>query len=154
MKIDITRTWTKAALLDHLGSLDANAALEFVRPPKAKTGSCWCGCGGTTKGGKFVPDHDSKFHSLAKQIARGLATVTQEDLEETLPCQEAIDDLRHHIAIERPLHAARVAAADKLKADKATAKAAVKTVTATLEDTTKTEETAEADIDSLLAGMV
>lgn len=28
-----------------------------------KTGTCVCGCNGTTKGGKFLPGHDARFVS-------------------------------------------------------------------------------------------
>lgn len=28
-----------------------------------KTGTCQCGCNGTTKGGKFLPGHDARFVS-------------------------------------------------------------------------------------------
>ena len=153
MKIDITRTWTKAALLDHLGSLDSGAALEFVRPPKAKTRECWCGCGGETKGGKFIPGHDSKFHSLAKQITRGLSTVTQDDIEETLPCQEAIDDLRHHIALELPLHQAREKAKAAIKATKAATKLA-KAETSEILESEVPGETSDSEVDDLLASMM
>lgn len=30
---------------------------------KPKTGTCQCGCKGTTKGGKFLPGHDARFVS-------------------------------------------------------------------------------------------
>lgn len=31
---------------------------------KPKTGTCVCGCAGTTKGGKFLPGHDARFVSV------------------------------------------------------------------------------------------
>lgn len=31
---------------------------------KPKTGTCVCGCNGTTKGGKFLPGHDARFVSV------------------------------------------------------------------------------------------
>src|SRR6185295_6510033 len=33
------------------------------REKVAKTGTCVCGCNGTTKGGKFLPGHDARFVS-------------------------------------------------------------------------------------------
>jgi hypothetical protein len=47
--------------------------VELIKVTKPKgEGLCWCGCGGMTKG-RFVPGHDSRFHALAKSVARGEA---------------------------------------------------------------------------------
>jgi len=73
MRIETNTVLTVAALRALLVGADDNAQVEFVRTvaPKPKTtGECWCGCGGATKS-KFVPGHDSKFHGLAKKVARG-----------------------------------------------------------------------------------
>jgi hypothetical protein len=80
MKIDTTQAWTAQALIEALQAIPADTVLGFVRPGKAQN-TCWCGCGGAT-GGKFVPGHDSKFHSLAKQVARGLAEMPTEFVNE------------------------------------------------------------------------
>jgi hypothetical protein len=76
MKIDTTQAWTAETLIQALQSIPADTVLGFVRPGKAQN-TCWCGCGGGTAN-KFVPGHDSKFHSLAKQVARGLAEMPTE----------------------------------------------------------------------------
>jgi hypothetical protein len=37
--------------------------------PKAKEPrNCLCGCGGQTKGGRFIPGHDARFHSRIKTL--------------------------------------------------------------------------------------
>jgi hypothetical protein len=37
---------------------------------KAKAGQdCGCGCGGTTKGGRFLPGHDARFHAAERAKA-------------------------------------------------------------------------------------
>lgn len=109
-------------------------------PTKAKGKTknfCWCGCGGLTNG-KFVPGHDARFHSLAKQVARGL--VDENDLP-PVPCQEAADDFQMWVDRERPIWAAKQAALAKEKAAKAAAKKKVETVVETDEE--ETEESAE-----------
>ena len=73
MRIETNKTWTAADLRAALVGVDDSVVLVFGKTLKSQTkGECWCGCGGET-GGKFVPGHDSKFHSLAKQVARGQA---------------------------------------------------------------------------------
>lgn len=32
--------------------------------------SCWCDCGNTTRGGKFLPGHDSKFVAWQVSLVR------------------------------------------------------------------------------------
>lgn len=39
------------------------ATQEDPKPARAKTGACQCGCGGATKGGRFLPGHDAKLKS-------------------------------------------------------------------------------------------
>ncbi len=80
----------------------------------AKTlNDCWCGCCGKTAN-RFVPGHDSKFHSQAKQVARG--TLDEETLP-ALPCDEAAAEFARHVALEAPKHAARLLEA-QAKADR------------------------------------
>lgn len=46
---------------------------------KPKTGTCVCGCEGTTKGGKFLPGHDARFVStLVKSTADAKFTAKSE----------------------------------------------------------------------------
>lgn len=42
---------------------EAKTEKAATRVAKAKTGTCVCGCDGTTKGGKFLPGHDARFVS-------------------------------------------------------------------------------------------
>lgn len=51
-----------------------------IKPPKVKAPKaikdptpCTCGCGGLTKGGRFLPGHDARFHARVKALeAQGL----------------------------------------------------------------------------------
>ena len=54
------------------------------RPPKAKKTrkpktpkACSCGCGGETRGGRFIPGHDSKLKSWMLAIERKACTLEQ-----------------------------------------------------------------------------
>ena len=47
----------------------AKAESKTKKEPKAKN-SCLCGCGGET-GGRFVPGHDARYYSWARQVAEG-----------------------------------------------------------------------------------
>ena len=68
---------------------------------------CMCGCGGQTKGGRFIPGHDARFHSRVRSLeAQG---VSHEEAEK--------------IASQGPLtgkYAAAATAAKKATAPKAT----------------------------------
>ena len=111
MKIDISRTFTVADLRTLLVAAEGTAQVEFTKTlKKDMTGTCWCGCGATTKS-RFAPGHDSKFHSLAKQVARGQSEMPTEFVHD-----DAKADFLSHVETERPLWAAKQAAA-KLIAD-------------------------------------
>ena len=117
MRIETNRAWTVAELLAFVGGADPAAVLVFGKTLKADVrGVCWCGCGGST-GGRFVPGHDSKFHSLAKQVARGLA-----EMPEFVSDEAEADFLKWHDA-EVPVFEAKEAAKSVLDAAKAKAKA-------------------------------
>lgn len=48
--------------------------------PKAKAPrDCQCGCGGQTKGGRFLPGHDAKLKSALQTEYRGATTKAQRD---------------------------------------------------------------------------
>jgi hypothetical protein len=111
MKIDISRSFSVADLRALLVDADGATQVEFTKTlKKDQTGVCWCGCGATTKS-RFAPGHDSKFHSLAKQVARGQAEMPTEFVHD-----DAKADFVGHVERERPLWAAKQAAA-KLVAD-------------------------------------
>ena len=38
---------------------------------------CSCGCGGLTKGGRFVPGHDAKLLAMRVRVERGICTLQQ-----------------------------------------------------------------------------
>ena len=41
-----------------------------TRAARAEPQKCGCGCGKMTKGGKFLPGHDSKLHSRLLKAAK------------------------------------------------------------------------------------
>ena len=117
MRIETNRAWTVAELLAVVGGADPATVLVFGKTLKADVrGVCWCGCGGST-GGRFVPGHDSKFHSLAKQVARGLA-----EMPEFVSDEAEADFMKWHDA-EVPVFEAKEAAKAVLDAAKAKVKA-------------------------------
>ena len=117
MRIETNRAWTVAELLAAISETAPETVLVFGKTLKADVrGVCWCGCGGAT-GGRFVPGHDSKFHSLAKQVARGLVV-----MPEFVSDEAEADFMKWHDA-EVPVHEARETAKAVTDAAKAKAKA-------------------------------
>ena len=117
MRIETNRAWTVGELLAVVGGADPETVLVFGKTLKSSVkGVCWCGCGGST-GGRFVPGHDSKFHSLAKQVARGLVV-----MPEFVSDEAESDFMKWHDA-EVPVFEAREAAKVVTDAAKAKAKA-------------------------------
>ena len=117
MRIETNKKWTVAALMAAIGETAPETVLVFGKTLKADVrGVCWCGCDGAT-GGRFVPGHDSKFHSLAKQVARGLVV-----MPEFVSDEAEADFMKWHDA-EVPVHAARMAAKAVTDAAKTKAKA-------------------------------
>ena len=117
MRIETNRAWTVGELLAVVGGADPETVLVFGKTLKSSVkGVCWCGCGGAT-GGRFVPGHDSKFHSLAKQVARGLVV-----MPEFVSDEAESDFMKWHDA-EVPVFEAREAAKVVTDAAKAKAKA-------------------------------
>ena len=56
-----------------LKSVLARAAMLASKPRKGKKGNpktCICGCGDQTKGGDWMPGHDSKFTSIVIRLMR------------------------------------------------------------------------------------
>lgn len=47
-----------------------------VRKPKPAK-ECECGCGGQTKGGRFIPGHDARLHGWALRVERNVCTLEQ-----------------------------------------------------------------------------
>ena len=103
MKIATTKT-TVRDLLALLADADPTEEISFTRATKKAPVACWCGCGGTTKS-RFVPGHDSRFHGLAKRVARGEAD--HDEAIQSLAHDEAIAEFDRHVADEKPLHALR-----------------------------------------------
>ena len=138
MRIDTAKVTTIAALRALIAEQDDATTIDWVKTPKKNlTGECWCGCGGTTKG-RFVPGHDSKFHSLAKRVARG-----DEPMPESFVNDDAkADFLKWHDA-EVPKHAERQAAKAARVAEREAAKAA--------KEAAKAEVTEDADLEDALS---
>ncbi len=141
MKIDTSRSYTVVELRSLLLSAEDNTQIEFTRTlKKDQVKLCWCGCGNTTKG-KFAPGHDSRFHSLAKQVARG-----QEDLEVALlglEHDEARAEFTKCVDHERPLWAEKQA---KVAAEKAAKPAKVEKAIAAVAALVAEEGDEEADL--------
>jgi len=117
LSINTNEIETVADLLAVIDGLDHDTPVEFRK--KAVTGGlCWCGCGQTTKS-RFVPGHDSRFHGLAKKVARGEA-----EWPTTWACEEARADFIAWVQRERPLHEAREEAREAARAERDAAKAA------------------------------
>lgn len=57
----------------------APKAEKAPREPKpAKAGQdCTCGCGGVTKGGRFLPGHDARYHAALKREAAAKAAAAE-----------------------------------------------------------------------------
>lgn len=127
MRINITNAVTVAQLRAQIKNASDDQVLTFFKIAKSKQqNECWCGCGGVTKG-KFVPGHDSKFHSLAKQVARGL-----EEMPETFVNEDAKADFMKWHDAEVPMHAERVAAKEAKRFAREQAKAEAKEAKETL----------------------
>ncbi len=65
-----------SAILDRAkasSDADIRAKLAALRPIRAPQ-ECLCGCGGMTKGGKFLPGHDSKYHAAQKMAKKRAET--------------------------------------------------------------------------------
>jgi hypothetical protein len=43
---------------------DATKTPKAAKPPQ----NCLCGCGGQTKGGRFIPGHDARYHSRIRTL--------------------------------------------------------------------------------------
>lgn len=121
--IRTTTVATVADLLALVADADPSTPISFTKAKKNQPGPCWCGCDGTTKS-RFVPGHDSRFHGLAKRVARGEAD-EQASLD-ALPHDEARTEFAKHVAHERPKAEAKAAAEAEEKARKEAAKAEAK----------------------------
>lgn len=59
---------------------EATAARQAQAEKQAKEQApCLCGCGGVPKGGKFLPGHDAKFHSMLKKQEKEKATSAEKE---------------------------------------------------------------------------
>lgn len=56
--------------------LSAPPKTKRTRKPKSPK-PCECGCGGETKGGRFIPGHDSKLKQWCLAVERGACKVEQ-----------------------------------------------------------------------------
>lgn len=53
--------------------------VSVQRKPRAAKApvECTCGCGGMTKGGRFLPGHDARYHAAQKRLAAEAAVQTE-----------------------------------------------------------------------------
>lgn len=96
-----------AVFFAKLAETDANGKAKLPKAEKIE-GVCYCGCGGTTKG-RFVPGHDARLHSLAKQCLRGEAD--QDEALESLPHDAAREEFLAYQEKVRPVEEAKAKAA-------------------------------------------
>lgn len=54
--------------------LPALPTMKRTRKPKPAQ-DCSCGCGGQTKGGRFLPGHDARLHGWVLRVERGVCTL-------------------------------------------------------------------------------
>jgi hypothetical protein len=143
MRIETNRETTVADLRELLKDADPSTVIVFGKTLKSKQkNECWCGCGGET-GGKFVPGHDSRFHSLAKKVARG-----QETMPTSFVCDEAEADFMMWHDREVPIWEAK----QKLVAAVAAAKPTkVKPVVESVEEVGELDEDAQALLEEMAA---
>ena len=71
------------------------AKAEKRAAAKPKTGTCVCGCNGTTKGGKFLPGHDARFVStlVGKVTEANFKATVEKDARKSLREAGASDAL-------------------------------------------------------------
>lgn len=67
-KTDAGKTNGKTSQEGLLAPLPPMPRSRKSKPPQA----CACGCGGETKGGKFIPGHDGRVKGWALRIERGV----------------------------------------------------------------------------------
>ena len=66
---------TAAAIREAQAARLAKPAKAEPKPRAEKAGRpCQCKCGGTTKGGRFLPGHDARYHAAERRIAAGTGT--------------------------------------------------------------------------------
>lgn len=107
---------------------DPNLVIRTQNTPGKDPRPCSCGCGGTTKGGKFLPGHDSQLVRRANE-----AFDESGDLDASLAMVEGHPALEakveHHADVFRANKAKREQAAieaDKRRVEREKAKAAKK----------------------------
>lgn len=96
----------------------ADTATKEKAPKAEKVGqACLCGCGGMTKGGRFLPGHDARWHGRVKQaMAAGKTQAEAEALASKGP-------LPASLAKPEPIKAAPKPKAAKTKPVDLTSKA-------------------------------
>lgn len=74
-------TLAEAKELGREGSPDAPAKPESRVSKGDRSRLCLCGCENRTRGGRFVPGHDMRLVSFAKEYVRGERELTDEQRE-------------------------------------------------------------------------
>lgn len=100
--------------------MTATAEKAETRAKKVKEADCTCGCGGKTKGGKFLPGHDARF--VSQQVEKVLnKTVKEADARKATAA--ASDSLGAKFDKSLALAQDRLKKAAEAKAEKEKAKA-------------------------------
>lgn len=93
----------------------ATDATEITKPRKAKDPqNCTCGCGGQTKGGRFIPGHDARYHARMRTLENEPHNLDHEAASKIasagpLTGKYAVQPKPAKVAVEKPPRAARVA---------------------------------------------
>lgn len=69
--------------------LPAMPKMKRARKPKAPQ-QCACGCGGETRGGRFIPGHDARLHGWALRVTRGLVTLADVEKSDGAGTRKAV----------------------------------------------------------------
>jgi hypothetical protein len=87
---------------------DAGPGGPVVRVNKAdRSRECLCSCGNRTKGGRFVPGHDMRLVTYAKEYVRGERELTPEQME-YVEQSGKLERVREQVAKEQAKEQARV----------------------------------------------
>jgi hypothetical protein len=116
----------KAREMAKVTETEKKAATKAATKPK--TGTCVCGCKGTTKGGLFLPGHDARFVSslVGNAEEKGFTKTAIADGAKALKDAGASDTLQPKYPKSVPLAQERAAKKEQAAKDKQAAKDAAK----------------------------
>ena len=78
MKSNTIESNTVAAVVESAAKMPALPKMPRMRKAAAPK-ACSCGCGGLTRGGRFIPGHDAKLNAWALRVERNIVAI--EDID-------------------------------------------------------------------------